>query len=436
MNEFPRDTEMERHLLSALFLEEGSAIPAVAAILQPDDFFAPENRLIYEGILAVADSGAPPHLLTVRAELEKRGVFKHINHMYFISLPDAEYSNALATSYAKKIKDASRRRRLIELCKAAIYDAGTGEKTADELIGKVEQMSEVLTATIEPLWKKPQDELLQEYNELRERKQSGKMQGVTTGFYDLNKLTGGLKKSELIILAARPSMGKTALALNIALAASRKIPVLIFSLEMSRVQLRQRILSTVSGVDLSKIWSGRVSDDEQQSIADALAPLSEWDWCIDDTAGLSIAELKMRARQYKHVHGLGLIVVDYLQLIQGSKEYRGNRVQEVSEISLELKNLARELDVPVLALSQLSRNVELRAEKIPQLSDLRDSGSIEQDADIVMFLYREDYYDRDTDNKGIAQVIIAKNRNGATGATALFFKPKIVCFFNATKVED
>lgn len=261
--------------------------------------------------------------------------------------------------------------------------------------------------------------------------------GVPTGFYDLDKMSGGLKKSDLIILAARPSMGKTALALNIATAAaSRGKVTLIFSLEMSRTQLMQRMLSANSQIPATKIQMGLLSDDDWDNILSSVVEMGEWPLYIDDTAGISLTDLKMEARRIKREHGLDLVVVDYIQLMQGSKEYRGNRVQEVSELSRGLKALARELDVPVLALSQLSRAVEMRAEKKPQLSDLRESGSIEQDADIVMFLYRDGYYDLDDEiNRNIAELIIAKNRNGSTGKVDLYFAKEILQFSEFTRIE-
>ena len=227
-------------------------------------------------------------------------------------------------------------------------------------------------------------------------------------------------------------MGKTALALNMAAQASKEIPVLFFSLEMSKDELIQRLWSAESQVAATKIRDGTLTKDELEQVINTAGRLEKWQLYIDDTAGIILAEMRMRARRFKHEHDLGLIVVDYIQLIQGSKEYRGNRVQEVSEISRGLKSLAKEFGVPVLALSQLSRQVEMRAEKKPQLSDLRDSGSIEQDADIVMFLYREQYYDRDIEDN-TAEIIIAKNRHGSTGVVNLAFERAFLQFGNLIK---
>ena len=252
---------------------------------------------------------------------------------------------------------------------------------------------------------------------------------------DLDKMTAGFQKGDLIILAARPSMGKTALALNIAAEAARKNTVAMFSLEMSKEQLTQRLFSSLGKIPEVNLQRGDLSEEEWTSLIDAVGWVGELKLHIDDTAALSLFDLRQRARRLKREQGLDLIVVDYIQLMQGSKEYRGNRVQEVSELSRGLKALARELDIPVVVLSQLSRAVEMRAEKKPQLSDLRESGSIEQDADIVMFLYREEYYNKESEKENLAEIIIAKNRNGATGIVPLYFAKEILQFSELTREE-
>lgn len=265
------------------------------------------------------------------------------------------------------------------------------------------------------------------------------MEGVTTGFTDLNRITNGLHKSDLILLAARPSMGKTALALNIAANAARVgKTVALFSLEMSKTQLGNRLLSTMSDVDSMSLNTGNLSDENMRDLITALEQMEQYKLFIDDTAGITLLEMRSKARRIKHEHGLDLIVIDYLQLMQGgrSRLSEQNRQQEISEISRSLKALARELDVPILALSQLSRNVEMRAEKKPQLSDLRESGSLEQDADMVMFLYRDEYYNRDdTSNQNIAELILAKNRNGPTTSIRLQFKKETMRFGDLTRAE-
>ena len=260
--------------------------------------------------------------------------------------------------------------------------------------------------------------------------------GVTTGLIDLNKITNGLQKSDLIILAARPSMGKTALALNIAVNATRANKVVaFFSLEMSGEQLAKRLLSMISGVNSFYLSTGNLTDEDINNLSNALQELEYMKLFIDDTSGLTLQTFQQRARQLKFEYDIDLIVIDYIQLMQGSKEFRGNRVQEVSEISRGLKSLAKELNIPILAVSQLSRNVEMRTEKKPQLSDLRESGSLEQDADIVMFLYRDEYYNRDDEiNDNIAELIIAKNRNGPTAFLRLQFQKEIMRFGDLTRI--
>jgi replicative DNA helicase len=266
----------------------------------------------------------------------------------------------------------------------------------------------------------------------------GQLRGIRTGYRDLDNMTAGLQRSDLIILAARPAMGKTTLVTNLAynVATIAKQPVLFFSLEMSKEQLVDRMLADASGVDSWNIRTGNLSDDDFSKLSDAMGEMAEAPIFIDDTPGVSVLEMRTKARRAAHEQPLGLIIIDYLQLMQGSGRDNGNRVQEVSEISRGLKLLARELNVPVIALSQLSRSVESRSPQIPQLSDLRESGSIEQDADIVMFIYREEYYNPDTDRKQITDLIIAKHRNGPTGKIELFFHPERLRFMSLDRKHE
>ncbi len=268
-------------------------------------------------------------------------------------------------------------------------------------------------------------------DKIHKDKDKGALRGVSSGFRDLDSVTAGFNKSDLIILAARPAMGKTSFALNLAenAAIDDKIPVAIFSLEMSKDQLVDRLLSSQAGVDSWKLRTGNLSDDDFPKIGYAMGVLSEAPIFIDDTPSANVMEIRAKARRLQMEHGLGLIIIDYLQLMQGhSRNSDGNRVQEISEISRGLKGLARELDITIIALSQLSRAVEHRDDKRPQLSDLRESGSIEQDADIVMFLYREEYYNQETEKKGITEILIRKHRNGPTGNVELFFNPSQMRF--------
>lgn len=438
MNEYPNVLEQEKALLSAMIQYGDNVIPTVASIVTAEDFYRPDHRAIFDATVAVYEQKQEPNILLVEEELAKRGVLARIDRKYLFSLLDCEYTSTRAEQYAQTIKEMSIRRRIISSCKILANGAGDTSTALADLVAKAEQISTTLTTNSNSrALKLAKEDLPQIFNEVLEhRKNAGVLSGISTGSYDLNKAMGGLKKSDMIILAARPSMGKTALALNIAAAAANKNVVAMFSLEMSRNQLLYRLLSATSEVAADKIQNGYISDDDLSKIANALETLEDRQLYIDDTGGLNISEIRMRSRRLKQDQGLDLIVIDYLQLIQGSKAYAGNRVQEVSEISRELKALAKDLDVPILALSQLSRSVEMRAEKKPQLSDLRESGSIEQDADIVMFLYRDEYYNHDTEKQNLAEVIIAKNRNGATGTVQLYFEKQFMKFRDYTRREN
>lgn len=427
---FPGDVDLEKRVLSAMMMKNGKAVPAVAEILSAEDFYRPEHRIIYKAILDVYNQGKPFDAVLVLQELERTGKLKSLDgRKYFLALQSAEFTTAYAQSHAEVIKEYSLKRRVIELCEVTKEKAGRIDTTIEQIMADVENF--LVKSTDE------QDRTsfdlastlaVAAYERADKLSKTTGLTGVTTGLWDLNRVTNGLQKGELILLAARPSMGKTALALNIAQKAARaKKIVAVFSLEMSKAQIGIRLLSAASGVEAKKISTGKgFTDREKEYLAGALEDFDECPLYIDDTSGLSVAAMRMKLRRLKQEHGLDLIVVDYLQLMHGNGE---NRVQEISGISRGLKSLAKEFDVPVLALSQLSRQVEMRAEKKPQLSDLRDSGSLEQDADIVMFLYREEYYYRDEEeNANLADLIIAKNRNGATGAVKLYFEKEIMLF--------
>ena len=426
--------EVEKKLISAIMLKSGEVIPTILDIIKPIDFYRAEHRLIYAAIIKIYERNEVDWL-ALEKELRTEGNIDKVTLPYLLSLINQEYSTLRAEKYAREIKEASQLRELTAVCKTLIARVEKGTEPASKLLEEAEQRILAATNETAPSIESTADFLCRTLNQIP--KESGELIGVDTGLYDLNKVTGGLKKSDLIILAARPSMGKTALALNIAAAAARENVVLMFSLEMSKEQLGQRLISAQSNVVMSKIQQGNLNDAEESSVIDAVCALGEIKLFVDDTAAITLLHLRNKARRLKQEHGLDLIVVDYLQLMQASKEYRGNRVQEVSELSRGLKALARELEVPILALSQLSRGVELRAEKKPQLSDLRDSGSIEQDADIVMFLYREEYYNPDDDiSANLADLIIAKNRNGATTTIKLQFAKEIQRFRDYTRRGD
>ena len=433
MKEYPAALEVEKSLISAMMLKDGKIIPSVAAIVDAEDFYRPAHRAIFRALVAIYNAGTPPNVLLVEDELRRTGELKRLDHMYLLSLVDIEFTTARAERYAKEIHEKATLRRLIEMSETLIENAYRQEQTAAELAADFERglMQTLGTgkSEFEAAGGLGKAALLLSYERTRQKG----LTGVTTGFIDLDNVIGGLKKSDLILLAARPSMGKTALALNIATNAARSgKKVAVFSLEMSKNQLANRLLSSISGVPATQIERGNWSENALGYLANAADDLERYTLFIDDTGGLTIPEMTARLLKLQHEHGLDLVVIDYVQLMQGKRSE--NRVQEVSEISRNLKALAKQFDVPILALSQLSRAVELRADKRPQLSDLRDSGSLEQDADIVMFLYRDEYYNRDEcENRRIAELNIAKNRNGATTSIRLLFQSEIVRFDNLAR---
>lgn len=435
----PQNIEAEASLIGSLLVDK-EAIIKVADIINPDDFYVDRHGIIFGAILDLYESRQPIDLLTLSNKLETVKELERIGgSAYLTELVDQVPTAAHVVHYAGIVSHKATLRRLIGAANA-ITGFGFDETTAlDSLLDKAEQtlfqvsqknlkqnfipISSVLAESFDRL-----DELHRDKNSLR---------GVPTGFRDLDNTLAGLQKSDLIILAARPSMGKTTLALNIAhhVAVKEGIPVGVFSLEMSKEQLIDRLLAAESQVDSWKLRTGRLDDNDFPKINDAMAILSEAPIYIDDAASTNIMEMRTKARRLQTEHDLGLIVIDYLQLINGRGGNSDNRVQEVSEISRGLKGLARELNVPVIALSQLSRAVESRSPAVPMLSDLRESGSIEQDADVVMFIYREDYYDKDTENEGLAQVLIRKHRNGPTGDIELFFQPDQLKFSNLDRAR-
>ena len=427
------DIEIEKKLLSALMLKDGVAVSEAVEILREDDFYRPEHRLIYRALVKLNDAGTPLDILLVERELELSDDLKRVTRSYLYGLLNLEHTTGRVPEYTKIIKELAQLRRLIEIGQELTDEAMKESATVAEILASTEKkLTEAAGSSFQKIMS-AHDFAVETLEELM--KKDDKTQGIETGFLYLDATISGLKKANLIILAARPSMGKTALALNIAANVARKNFVLLFSLEMSRAELGVRFISSLAHVNSIRVQNRVFTDGEWQAVLRAGDDLSGLKMCIDDTMGITLTELKTKARKVKREHGLGLIVIDYLQLMQCDDRYKGNRVQEVSELSRGLKALARELDIPILALSQLSRNVEMRAEKKPQLSDLRESGSIEQDADLVMFLYRDEYYDRDTSRPNIAELIIAKNRNGATGVVPLKFTKEYVLFENLLK-ED
>jgi replicative DNA helicase len=435
----PQNIEAEASLLGAILVDK-EAIVKVADMIGADDFYAQRNGLIYAAMLDLYEARQPIDLLTLANKLEGMGELDKVGgSAYLTELVDSVPSAAHVTHYAGIVTHKATLRRLIS---AATKITGLGHEEdlqLDDLLDQAEQtLFQVSQKHLKQNFIPISSVLAESFDRLDTlHKDKHSIRGVPTGFRGLDDKLAGLQKSDLIILAARPSMGKTTLALNIAqhVAVKEGIPVGIFSLEMSKEQLIDRLLAAESGVDSWKLRTGSLEDSDFPKINNAMATLSDAPIFIDDSPMANVMEMRTKARRLQSEHDLGLIVIDYLQLMSGRKSSSDNRVQEVSEISRGLKGLARELNVPVIALSQLSRSVESRSPAIPQLSDLRESGSIEQDADVVMFIYRDDYYNKETENPGIANILIKKHRNGPTGEVDVFFQPEQLLFRDIDRVR-
>ncbi|EFO79028.1 replicative DNA helicase [Oscillochloris trichoides DG-6] len=428
----PYDLQAERATLGSILLDR-EAIVAVAGWLPSEYFYLEKHALIYEAMLACYGRREPPDLTTVATELRRQERLDLVGGMAFLGELLSEVPTAVHVEYyAHSVERTAVLRRLIEVggkITALGYDESESlETTLDKAEAELFTVSQRRGTQDFVHIGQIVNALFTQIETLQERR--GEVVGVPTGYTDLDELTGGLQPSDLIILAARPSVGKTSLALSLAynVAYQANQTVGVFSLEMSRDQLVQRMLSMHTGIDMQRLRTGNLRGDELNLALEGMGVLSEIPIYIEDTPGLSINEVRSKARRLHAEAGVDLIMIDYLQLMSGRRS--DNRVQEVSEISRGLKALAREINVPVIALSQLSRAVEGRTSHVPMLSDLRESGSIEQDADIVMFIYREELYDKETDKKGIAEVHIAKHRNGPLGVIPLRFEARTTRFQN------
>lgn len=423
----PQNAEAEASLLGALLIDS-DAIVKIADNLSTKDFFDKRNERIYEAMVQLYEHRQAIDVLTLANQLKNNGVLDMVGGpSYLTELTNFVPTAAHVEQYADIVAQKAMRRRLITASKE-ITDMGMDEsKQLRQLIEEAEtKLFEVSQQHIKQDVISLEAILAESFDRLDDlHKDKKKIRGIPTGFKDVDSLLAGFQRSDLVILAARPSMGKTALALNFAhnVAVQANEPVLVFSLEMSKEQLVDRLLSMESGVDAWALRTGNLTDADFEKIGQAMGTLSEAPIYIDDTPGITISDLRTKARREAHQRPLGLIIVDYLQLMSGGSRFGGesNRVQEISEISRGLKGVARELNVPVLALSQLSRSVENRSPQIPQLADLRESGSIEQDADVVAFIYREEYYNPDTDRKKLTDLLIKKHRNGPVGGVELYF---------------
>lgn len=436
----PHDLEAEQAIIGSMLTDRDAVISAIE-ILKEEDFYREDNKAIYIAILNLYNRAEPIDIITVKSELESMGKFEQVGGLeYLAELPEKVPTTANAMKYIKIVEEKSTLRRLIKTANEIIeLGYSPTEDVEDIMEGAEKKIFNIMQEKNQKGYAPIKDVLVESFTKLEElynRKQH--ITGVPSGFTELDYRTAGFHGSELILIAARPAMGKTAFALNIATNAAVKanVPVAVFSLEMSKEQLVNRILCSESMVDSNKVRTGKLEEDDWTKLAGAIGPLSEAEIFIDDTPGINITEIRAKCRKLKLEKNIGMVVIDYLQLIQGSNKRGGSREQEISEISRSLKILAKELDVPVIALSQLSRAAEQRPDHRPMLSDLRESGAIEQDADIVMFLYRDDYYNQDSEKKDIAEIIIAKHRGGSTGTVELLWLGSYTKFVNLERRFD
>lgn len=432
----PHNIEAEQAVIGSIFLEK-EALITVSEILTPQDFYHTSHQKIYEIMLSLGETGEPVDLITVTAALKDRKWLDEVGGVQYLSdLASFVPTAANVEYYAQIVSEKATLRRLIRTATEIATSGYRGLEPVEAIISDAERsILEISQKNQRGGFVKISDVLVETYNRLDQLSRNrGEVTGVPSGYHDLDRMTSGFQKSDLIIVAARPSVGKTAFGLNVAqnVAVRAKKPVAIFSLEMSASQLVARMLCAESNVDANKFRSGRLDEEDWEKIIMGMGTLSEAPIYIDDTPGITISEIRSKLRRLNaELNGLGMVMIDYLQLITGrSRGGSENRQQEISEISRSLKGLARELNVPVIALSQLSRAVEQRQDKRPMLSDIRESGSIEQDADIVAFLYRDDYYNPETEEKNIIEIIIAKQRNGPTGKVKLAFLKEYNKFVN------
>jgi len=434
----PHSVEAEEAVLGSLLIDPES-IFRVSPFLHPDDFYIVKHRWVYEACLRLHERREPIDFLTVTEELEKRGQLAEIGGPAFVSYLINVVPTAIhAEGYGRIVEHTAVRRKLLQAASDIAQYAYDEAADVDDTIDKSEQVLFAVSQRRQSRDLLPISEVLRSYYERIEYlyEHRGEPLGIPTGFIDLDRLLGGLQRSDLIIVASRPGVGKTSLMLSMALSAARKYHqrVAIFTLEMSSEQLVQRMVSAETGIDSQRLRLGELREDEWPLFVQASSALGDALMYLDDTPSISALQLRTKARRLHAEHGLDLIIVDYLQLMTGDARSE-NRVQEISYISRALKALARELNVPVMAASQLSRSVEQRSDKKPILSDLRESGSIEQDADVVMFIYRDDVYNPDSERKNVAEIMVAKHRNGPTGSIELYFRNNLAQFVNAARRE-
>ncbi|MGG1634356.1 replicative DNA helicase [Paenibacillus sp. FSL A5-0031] len=436
----PQNLEAEQAVIGAILLQSEALITAMERV-RSEDFYSGPHRQIYEAMVEIAENNQPVDLVTLTAHLQDQHLLEEIGGVsYLAKLANSVPTAANVDYYAQIVEEKSMLRRLIRTATNIVSDGYANSEDVGVLLGDAEkQILEISNRRSGSGFISIRDVLMEVFEKVEQLYQDkGGTTGIPSGFTDLDRMTAGFQRSDLIIVAARPSVGKTAFALNVAqnVGVRARETVAIFSLEMSAAQLVQRMICAEANVDAQRMRTGHLEGDDWEKLTMAIGSLSEAQIFIDDTPGITVAEIRAKCRRLKKEKGLGMIMIDYLQLISGRGKAGENRQQEVSEISRTLKQIARELEVPVIALSQLSRGVEQRQDKRPMMSDLRESGSIEQDADIVSFLYRDDYYDKESEKKDIIEIIIAKQRNGPVGTVELVFLKKYNKFVSIDRAHQ
>lgn len=432
----PHSVEAEQSVLGAMLMDR-EAIMAASEIIDSEDFYQHQYGVLFEAMLELYNEGKPADLITLQDRLREKDVPPEISSLEFArDLLNAVPTSANIRYYAQIVQEKSMLRKMIKVTEEIANTCYLAKERVDDIMEDTEKkvfnlLQKRTSGDFVPI----KDVVLNALDKIElASKNKGNVTGIPTGFVDLDYKTSGMQPSDLVLIAARPSMGKTAFVLNIAqhMAFKNDVTVAIFSLEMSKEQLVNRLFSLESKVDSQSIRTGNLSDEDWAKLIEGAGIIGKSNLIIDDTPGISVTELRSKCRKYKLEHNLGIIIIDYLQLMTGSKK-TDSRQQEISDISRSLKEVARELNVPVIALSQLSRAVEQRPDHRPMLSDLRESGAIEQDADVVMFIYRDDYYNKDSEKKNIAEIIIAKQRNGPIGTVELVWLPNYTKFANMQK---
>ncbi len=430
----PNSLEAEQSVIGSMIMDKDAIVTAME-ILQKENFYHQQYGALFDAMVELFSAGLPVDLVTLQNKLKSKDVPKEVSSLEFVrDLLAAVPTSANIKYYANIVKENAIKRKLIRITEDIENECYAGKESLESVLDKTEHDVFALLSHRTSGEYVPIRQVVMNALEKIERasKQTGTVTGIPTGFIDLDYRTAGLQPSDLILVAARPSMGKTAFVLNIAqyVAFHENMCTAIFSLEMSKEQLVNRLFSLEARVDAQALRTGNLSDADWEKLVEGAGVIGDSELIIDDTPGISISEMRSKCRKYKLEHDLKLIIIDYLQLMSGSGRNSDSRQQEISDISRSLKALARELNVPVIALSQLSRAVEQRPDHRPMLSDLRESGAIEQDADVVMFIYRDDYYNKDTELKGISEIIIAKQRNGPIGTVNLAWLPEYTKFAN------